>query len=124
MKNGITIFMSRTCNSYAKYFNTKYKRNGPLFQGNFKAVRITSNEQLIHVSRYIHLNPLVDYLTKNLKDYPFSSFPEYLGLEKGISSPKIVLDQFKTGKDYQDFVQDQKDYAQRLKEIKRFALEG
>ena len=38
--NGISIFMSQLSNSYTKYFNTKYKRVGPLLQGAFKAVLV------------------------------------------------------------------------------------
>ena len=37
---GIEKFMQRLNMGYAKYFNNKYKRDGVLFQGNFKAVHI------------------------------------------------------------------------------------
>ena len=71
---------SAFCNSYAKYFNTKYKRVGPFFKGEFKAVRIEDNEQLLHVSRYIHLNPSTAFLVEpeNLSSYPWTSLPEYV----------------------------------------------
>lgn len=55
---GIASHMQRFINSYAHYVNIKYKRVGPLFQGLFKGVLIESDEQFLHVSRYIHLNPL------------------------------------------------------------------
>ena len=83
-ENGISKFMGQISNSYTKYFNTKYTRVGPLLQGPFKAVLIESDEQLIHVSRYIHLNPIVSGIVKNLEDYPWSSYLEYIkpiGLE-------------------------------------------
>ena len=45
-ENGISRFMALFQNSYAKYFNTKYKKEGSLFTGPFKAVRIETDEQL------------------------------------------------------------------------------
>lgn len=75
VKNGgITEFISKISNSYTKYFNTKYKRVGPLLQGEFKAVTIETDEQLLHVSRYIHLNPFVAELVEDLNLFPYSSF--------------------------------------------------
>lgn len=82
-ERGISLFMSQIANSYTKYFNTIKKRKGPIFQGKFKAVRIETDEQLLHVSRYIHLNPYTSYIVKNLDQlerYPYSSFAEFLGI--------------------------------------------
>ena len=84
-ENGISIFMSNLTNSYTRFFNTKRKRKGPLFQGKFKAVRIETDGQLVHVSRYIHLNPYTSFVLKSLEElesYPYSSLPEYLGSKK------------------------------------------
>ena len=80
--NGISKFMANFMNSYTKYFNTKYQRVGPLFQGAFKAVHIESDEQLLHLSRYIHLNPVSSFMVKSdqLKDYQWSSYPDYTGI--------------------------------------------
>lgn len=57
--DGISRFLRLTMNSYARYFNTKYKRVGTVFQGMFKVVRIESNEQLLHVQ---HFHPFIVYL--------------------------------------------------------------
>ena len=85
-ENGVTEFTSKLSNSYTKYFNTKHNRIGPLFQGEFKAVLVESDEQLLHLSRYIHLNPFVSYLTKNLNYYEWSSYEEYINNQPGICS--------------------------------------
>lgn len=113
---GITNFISRLCNSYARYFNTRYKRAGPLFQGSFKAIRVEDDEQLLHLSRHIHLNPLTGYLVKNLRAYQFSSYPEYLNLAAGFCQKEAVLDYFESSKHYETFVLNQADYAKSLKE--------
>ena len=89
-EDGIAKFVSQLFNSYTKYFNTKYQRVGALFQGVFKAVRIETDEQLVHVSRYIHLNPAVSQLDDNLINYPWSSLAEYLEDERLCSTKEIL----------------------------------
>lgn len=121
---GITEFISKLSNSYTKYFNIKRSRVGPLLQGEFKSVLVESNEQLLHLSRYIHLNPLVSGLVKDLRIYSWSSYPEYIGLSaQKICAKEIILNQFKSSKDYQRFVLDQADYGRELEIIKHQLLE-
>lgn len=124
---GISFFMSNLTNSYTRYSNTKNERVGPLFQGKFKAVMIETDEQLLHVSRYIHLNPHTAYVVKTLKEletYPYSSFPEYLGHSKtNFFQKEIVLGQFKDIVSYKNFLFDQADYQRRLSQIKHLILE-
>src|SRR5205823_2392041 len=55
--DGIIKFMRRLNTSYAMYFNKKYNRVGSLFQGNYKGIIVTTDEYLVHASRYIHRNP-------------------------------------------------------------------
>lgn len=123
---GTSRFISNFCNSYSKYFNKKHARVGPLFQGAFKAVRVETDEQLIHLSRYIHLNPVSSFIIKEdeLDTYPLSSLPEYLGkVEEGISDSQGILSHFKNRQDYRKFVHDQISYARELERIKHLALE-
>lgn len=123
-ENGITEFVSKLSNSYTKYFNTKYRRVGPLLQGEFKSVHVETNEQLIHLTRYIHLNPLVGFKTKNLDTYLWSSCCEYVNLTKSdICSKEIILGQFKSSDDYKQFVLDQEDYGKKLEIIKHQLLD-
>lgn len=76
-------FMNALLLGYAKHFNTKYERIGPLFQGRFKAKMIDTEEYLLQLSKYIHRNPLFD--SGNPKDsrsfstYPYSSYQNYVG---------------------------------------------
>ena len=122
--NGITESLSKVSNSYTKYFNTKHSRVGHLFQGEFKAVIIESDEQLVHVSRYIHLNPISSALVKNLEQYKWSSYPEYLNTgTQGFCSKKDILGYFKDYRDYQQFVLDQESYAQEIELIKHQLIE-
>lgn len=116
---GVTEFLSNLSNSYTKYYNTKYNRVGHLFQGEFKAVIIESDEQLLHVSRYIHLNPVVSGIVKNLEQYKWSSYPEYINKNnQGFCVKEEILGHFKNPQDYQQFILDQVAYAQELESIK------
>lgn len=125
---GVSVFMSNVSNSYTRYFNTKRKRVGPIFQGKFKAVLIKTDDQLMHVSRYIHLNPYSAGIVKRLDRlpaYPYSSFSEYLGSKLGeFCERNTILSNFKDTDSYKRFVFDQADYQRELQKIKRLVLEA
>lgn len=123
---GVAIFIANFSNAYTKYFNTKAERTGPLLEGVFKAVHIESEEQLIHVSRYIHLNPVASNVIQKegLDSYLWSSYLEYIGKsDNAICEKESVMSFFKSQKKYQEFVMDQADYAKQLDAIKHLALE-
>ena len=72
-------FMRSLITKYSKYFNTRYNRVGPLFQGRYNAVLITNERYLQHLGRYIHLNPQEILADKqNLSTYPWSSYSAYV----------------------------------------------
>lgn len=123
-ENGISKFLSNFENSFTKYFNTTNKRKGHLFLGQFKAVRIETDEQLLHISRYIHLNPYSSFVVKNLEDllsYKWSSLGEYLDKRNGFCDKEIILSKFKKIS-YLKFISDQADYQRKLETIKHLSL--
>ena len=121
---GISRFMNIALKSYSKYFNIKHVRKGPLWEGRFKNVLVETDEQFLHLTRYIHLNPLIGYVTKELASYRWSSYSEYLGLIDGICLKDEIFGQFKSAKDYEQFVLDQADYARVLDLIKHNLLDS
>ena len=68
--------------SYSAYFNRKQRRSGHLFQGRYKAILVDADEYLLHLSRYIHLNPIRARMVEDLKDHPWSSYPVFGGYAK------------------------------------------
>ena len=70
--------MRRLLNSYTRYFNEKIKRKGPLWEGRFKKVLVNSDEQLLHLTRYVHLNPVSAGIVEKPEDWPCSSYREYI----------------------------------------------
>lgn len=107
-KNGktIDIFMQSLCTRYTMYFNRKYKRVGSLFQAVYKAVLLTTEEQFLHLSRYIHSQALISHQP--------SSYMEYIG-KKQIEwvKPQEILtffSQTNPSLSYQAFVSQKEDF--------------
>ena len=98
--------MQRFSISYTKAINKRYERVGPLFQGQFQASLVDCNEHLLHLSRYLHLNPVVTGLVGKPEDWEFSSYRDYIGRRRGtLLTPDIVLSQFEGSDAYVEFVQ-------------------
>jgi hypothetical protein len=91
--------------SYVKSINRRFHRVGSLFQGPFESRLVDKNEYLLHLSRYIHLNPVAANLANRAEDWEFSSYRDYVGLRNGtLVRPKIILDQLGT-EEYRKFVE-------------------
>jgi putative transposase len=126
-ENGISKFIANLSNSYTRFYNIKHKRTGPIFQGKFKAVEVLSDEQIIHLSRYIHLNPFSAGIVTSIQDllqYPYSSLPEYLNGQKEICKICIVMGQFEDKICYRKFVTDQADYQRSMQIVKKQIIES
>lgn len=71
--------------TYTARFNARYRLCGHLFQGRYKAIIMDPGEPgyFRTVSDYIHLNPVRASLMKTvplrLEDFPWSSYPAYIG---------------------------------------------
>lgn len=108
----LTAFMQSVLTAYTMYFNKKYRRVGTLFQGVYKASRISSDSYLLHISRYIHLNP------RTYKSYRFSSLAYYTGKEPpDWLKPQKIISLFE-GVDYLEFLADYEDTKAMFEEIK------
>lgn len=123
---GISTFISNFQNSFAKYFNLRNNRHGALFINPFKAKRVGTDEEFMHISRYIHLNPVTSFLIgiNQLIDYPWTSLPWY-GQEKKGSLVKTneLIAMFKSKDKYLRFIKDQADYQRKLGLIKKLTME-
>jgi len=126
MEDGISKFVSNISNGFARYFNTKYKRVGPIFQGSFRAVFIENDEQLMHVSRYIHLNPVASSILRfeDLRLSRWNSFSEYLNLNRSnLVDTELIMSLFKDTASYEEFVKDHVGYSKELHIIKHLLME-
>ncbi len=121
---GISTFMSLISNSYSRYFNLKHKRKGPLWENEFKNVLITSDEQLLHLTRYIHLNPVSAFIVNRPGEWTASSYKEYLGEiddAQKICNFNDLLTVVPSS--YREFVENRISYQRELAQIKHLILE-
>jgi putative transposase len=123
-KDGISIFMGKVLNSYTRYFNLKNKRKGPLWESKFKNVEVGTDEHLLHLTRYLHLNPVTANLVEDPQDWSFSSYREFLGEKQSehyICNYAHLLNI--VPKDYKEFVSSRKEYQRELAGLKELFLE-
>ncbi len=113
-QRGIEELMRSIATSYSIYYNKKYERVGPLFQGRYKASLIESEQYFGHISRYIHRNP------KDYRNYKFSS---YTALMNNWNTEWLDKKEFwntfdGTPKEYEEFVADYEDYKETLDDLR------
>lgn len=93
----LSRIMQNVSQRYTQWFNSRYKRCGHLFQGRYKAVMVDSDEYLLELAAYIHLNPVRAGITDHPARYQWSSHSAYTG--KG-SYPwletRLILSEFST----------------------------
>jgi len=120
--SGISEYMRIVLDSYTRYFNKRIGRKGPLWEGRVKKVLVESDEQLLHLTRYLHLNPVSAGIVEKPEDWVYSSYREYIGMEKEKVCNKEKFFDF-SKKEYKKFVEDRIDYQRNLEIIKHIILE-
>ncbi len=105
--SAISDFLKDVCDGYVKAINNERSRSGHLFEGKYKMKHINSDEYLLHLSRYIHLNPVRAKLVSSAEEWLYSSCREYYGLQQSkMVSTKVVLEQFGSSKEYRKFIEE------------------
>lgn len=122
-EGGISRLMKNLLDSYTRYFNVKYKRKGPLWESRFKNVLVKKDEQLLHLTRYVHLNPVSAHLIEKPEDWKYSSYQEYTHkkIPHRICDYSDLLEINTT--EYRKFVNNQISYQRELAKIKNLLLD-
>lgn len=113
-KGAMAALMRSVMTSYSRYYNQKHGRRGAVFETTYKASRIDNESYLLHISRYIHLNP------RYWKRYPFSSVKYYTGssiLEW--LQPEQIQELFGSVDEYRAFLDDYVGHKKMLEKIKK-----
>lgn len=106
---GVIKFMSNISNSLTRYYNSRNQRKGPIFLPQFRSKRITSQEDLIYVSKYIHTNSYAHAVVKNPEDifaYPYSSIKSYISSTNTlkINTDKVMYSFGNNAQKYKQFI--------------------
>ncbi len=84
--------MHQINNKYSKYYNSKYKRIGHVFQGRYKAILVQDERFLVELLRYVHQNPVEAHICKTVEEYKWSSDIFYRKNLNGFVSTNVILD--------------------------------
>jgi hypothetical protein len=91
--------------SYSQAVNRQQDRQGPLFQGRYRSIWVNEDEYLIHLTRYIHINPVTSGLAPTPQAWTYSNYSDIIGLREGtLKDDSLVPLRFPTGDSYQQFV--------------------
>ncbi len=99
------LLPQRVFNSYSKAYNKRYTHSGTLFEDNYKIKQVQSTSYLLHLCRYIHINPVKDGFVSDPGDWLYSNYLEFIGQRPGtLYDPEFVRINFDTPANYRTFV--------------------
>jgi REP element-mobilizing transposase RayT len=75
---GLSRAMRHLNGVYTQKVNKGWRSDGPIYRGRYKAILVDSNEYLLELVRYIHLNPVKAGLCAHPKEHPWTSHVAYL----------------------------------------------
>lgn len=87
--------VKRIAVSYAQYHNNRYGRTGHLFQNRFLSETVDNYQYFLTAIRYIHQNPVKAGIIKNVGDYKWSSYNEYIDDDKNVIESEFAIGYFK-----------------------------
>ena len=93
----VALAMRKVLGSYASWFNKKYGRSGALIANRYKSKGVEDDPYLLTVVRYIHHNPVSAGVVRNMNDYSWSSYRDYVSGNPRFTDTDFVLSIFHTG---------------------------
>ncbi|SFD86608.1 REP element-mobilizing transposase RayT [Lentibacillus persicus] len=76
-KEPLAKAIQRISSSYVHWYNAKYDRVGPLFQGRYRSENVLDSAYFLTVLRYIHQNPLKAGLSNDVLTSRWTSIAAY-----------------------------------------------
>jgi len=122
--NTLNLFMKSVFGSYVQGVNKQQNRLGPLFQGRFRHTLVDKDEYLIHLARYIHLNPVMAGLCDKPQEWMYSNYPDVISERQGtLKDSSLVPERFSDGEAYRDFVEEYLSTQKQIQGLEKYLLE-
>ncbi|HLS08525.1 transposase [Lentibacillus sp.] len=77
-EESISKVVQRISTGYVLWYNNKYERSGHLFQDRFRSETVEYTPGFMRVLRYIHQNPAKAGMVRDVSEYQWTSFHEYI----------------------------------------------
>ncbi len=120
----LSKFVSTLFNAYVQAVNREQNRKGTLFEGRFRHVWVDREEYLIHLCRYIHLNPVKANLASRPEDWTYSNYLEWIGQRAGtLVDRAFVHALFPSPEEYRRFVMDYWGETLKQREFEKYLLD-
>ncbi len=101
----VSPFLQRLFGGYTQALNRQHARTGTLFEGRARTIFVDTEPYVLHLCRYIHLNPVKAGLARRPEDWPHSNYLEWIGRRRSpLVDLEFVRQYFPTSEDYRAFV--------------------
>jgi putative transposase len=111
-------------NVYSQALNHQLERHGSLFQGRAKHIVVDQDAYLIHLTQYIHYNPVSSRLVASPEKWPYSNYLECIGKRHGtLHNPEFLSNYFRKPSDYQEYMDSYREDHRLVTKMHRYFLE-
>ena len=119
----VSRFLQTTFNAYTQAVNKQRDMHGTLFESRGKGVLVDSDRHLLHLIRYIHLNPVEAGLVNRPEKWKYSDYMDWISHnETNPAAEELRKSFFQNGQEYKRFVEEfQRDKETQI--ISRFLFD-
>lgn len=90
----LELVIKRISCKFVYWYNLKYQRTGPLYQGRFRSEPVEDDAYFLTVLRYILQNPVKAGLSAKPESYRWSSYSCYSGWPDGLTDTAFAMRMF------------------------------
>lgn len=112
-------------NGYVQAVNKQQERSGTLFESKARHIWVDRDSYLLHLARYIHINPLVANLVSKPEKWLYSNYLEWTDQRNGnLVDKEFIKSYFPESNDYKDFVIDYAVENKLVEQLQKYYLDS